>query len=102
MTADWTQNTRALKIVVAVLTGLIVIGLMLLVWGMARTAKRMTDRSAAEPRGYELPAGAELVRSDLDDDRVLLHLRIDGRDVLQVIDLTTGKLVRQLTLEPTP
>ena len=100
MTADWTQNTRALKVVVAVLTALIVIGLVLLVWGMARIAKRMTDRSAAEPHTHALPPGAELVRSDLADDRVLLHLRIDGRDVLQVVDLATGKLVRQLTLEP--
>lgn len=102
MAADWTQNTRALKVVVGVLTTLIFIGLGLLVWGMARSAKRMTDHAAAAPRSYPLPAGAELVRADLADDRVLLHLRLDGRDVLQVVDLTTGKLVRQLTLEPAP
>ncbi|MEQ9642499.1 MAG: DUF6476 family protein [Alphaproteobacteria bacterium] len=100
MDSDWTQNTRALKVVVAVLTGLIVIGMVLLVWGMARTSKRMTDRSAAAPHSHALPPGAELVRTDLADDRVLLHLRIDGQDVLQVVDLSTGKLVRQLTLEP--
>jgi hypothetical protein len=102
MTADWTQNLRALKLVVAVLTGLIMIGLGLLVWGMARTTSRMSDRDASAPKSHALPPGAALVASSLQDDRVLLHLRLDGRDVLQVVDLASGRLLRQLTLEPAP
>jgi hypothetical protein len=102
MTADWTQNLRLLKVIVAVLTTLIVIALVLLVWGMARTAGRMSDRAATAPKTHALPPGATLVSTSLADDRVLLHLRRDGRDVLQVIDLASGKLVRELTLEAAP
>lgn len=102
MTADWTQNTRALKLVVAVLTALIVIGLGLLVWGMARTGQRIGERAAGEPRSHTLPPGARLVRSALDGDRVLLHLEVDGGTVLQVVELSSGTLLRQLTLEPAP
>ena len=102
MTADWTQNLRLLKVVVAVLTTLIVLGLILLAVGMARTAGRMSDRDARSPKTHSLPAGATLVASSLADDRVLLHLQINGRDVLQVVDLASGKLVRELTLEASP
>ena len=39
----WTENTRALKILITVMTVLLVLGLIALVVGMARTAKKMSD-----------------------------------------------------------
>ena len=102
MTAHWTENTRALKILIIVMTSLIFLGLIALVYGVARTAGQMTEKQEKQDRATAartdaagivhatLPAGAVIVSTAIADRRALIHLRIEGEDYLLTLDTKTG------------
>jgi len=96
---DWAQNTRALKLLVLVMTTLLVLGLILLVVGLARTAGEL-GRGIGEVR-VELPAGARIEEASLDGERLLLRLSGPGAGerTLLLVEVATGRRLGLLRLE---
>lgn len=85
----------------AVLTGLLIVGMVLLVVGMLRTADEMAG-GARELR-VEVPPGHRLEDASLSGDRLLLRLRTEeGTARLLVIDLESGRRLRDVILAPGP
>lgn len=53
-----------------------------------------------EPFDYAFPQGAELVSSDLDDNRILLTVRLEnGEERLLLVDLKTGETISTINLK---
>jgi hypothetical protein len=98
MAEHWSQNTTLLKGLIAVMTGLLVIGLILLVVGMARTAGEMTPPPVNGR--IALPAGARVLEMAPSGDA--LYLRIEEPGGGQAILLLDGskKQVGRWSLEP--
>ena len=54
-------------------------------------------------RSIEIPAGAEVVGMVMSGDRIVLRLAREGAaDVLLVLDLSTGRRLGRITLDPKP
>lgn len=114
MTADWTQNTARLKLLVAIMTALLVAGLVLLAVGMARTAGKMTRSEnptasvadASVPFGelkLRLPAGVQIVEMTTGDGRLYLRTEDEaGLSVIYVIDGKDGRHLGRILLEAAP
>jgi len=101
MAADWTQNTKALKILVGVMTTLLVVGLIVLVIGMARTAGDMSAQVGT--RDVALPAGATVLETTAADGRLYLTLQHgDGRQSILVLNAQDGRPLGELRLVPGP
>lgn len=105
MTQHWTENSTRLKLLVGVMTTLLVIGLILLVVGIARTSKELTEQSAqlAARIGdvpVQLAPGDNLVDLTADNGRLFLVIRhLDGRQSVIVLDSNTGERLGELKLE---
>lgn len=92
------------------MTTLLVAGLILLVIGMARTARqsevRTTDGGAVRMGDLHvaIPAGHRLIGSSLSDEALVLHLARgdDSAMVLLIVDLESGAIRRRVLLEPAP
>lgn len=87
-----------LKGLIAVMTTLLVVGLIVLVVGMARTAGELSEAPAAGR--IALPSGARVLEMAPDGDR--LYLRIEERDGRQAILLfdAAKRPVGRWELEP--
>lgn len=86
---------RALKTVVIALGVLIVAGIAALIvliadkFGTAAPAR--TDRPYA-PAAVEIPAGAEVVGTRIEGERLILQVRLENGDMrFVVVNLSTGK-----------
>lgn len=117
MGGNWTEISTGLKLFVITMTGLLVIGSILLVVGMIRTSGKMVEEAEAEqaarqsveaagPRGEHhvaLPAGTRLVSIAADGGLLYLHL-VDaaGRPRILVLDAASGEQRARIHLEPTP
>ena len=105
MTQHWTENSTRLKLLVGVMTTLLVIGLILLVVGIARTSKELTEQStqlAAEIGDVpvQLTPGDSLVDLTADNGHLYLTIRHkNGRQSVVVLDGKTGEHLGQLKLE---
>jgi hypothetical protein len=113
MTQHWTENSTRLKLLVGVMTTLLVIGLILLVVGIARTSKELSDQStqsagkiAAGKMGdvaVKLAPGDDLIDLTADNGRLYLAIRqADGGQAVIVLDAVTGARLGRLRLEPGP
>ncbi len=105
MTQHWTENSTRLKLLVGVMTTLLVIGLILLVVGIARTSKELGGQSAQSAARIgevtvKLAPGDTLVDLTSDNGRLYLAIRrADGRQVVVVLDSKTGERLGRLNLE---
>ena len=105
MTQHWTENSTRLKLLVGVMTTLLVIGLILLVVGIAKTSKELSDQAAINMGEVPLTlaTGDSLINVTADDGRLYLAIRhADGRQSIKVVDASTGSVIGQFVLETTP
>jgi len=113
MATDWTQNTRALKIVVTVLGLAILLGstglVIALVKRGGKAIERATDASASAPAAagnyvsatVALPGGGRALSMTGDGDRLSLLVEgADGRQRIVTLDRRTGAVLGTLTLAP--
>ncbi len=107
MTQHWTENSARLKLLVGVMTTLLVIGLILLVVGIARTSRELTAQSeqlAAKIGDVPvvLAPGDKLIGVTADMGRLYLAVQHrDGRQSVLVLDGNSGERLGQLNLETT-
>ena len=114
MTADWTQNTTRLKLLVGIMTALLVAGLVLLAVGMLRTAGDMVrPESPSAPAAARslplgdvklpLPAGVRVVEMTTGEGRLYLRAADEaGSETIYVIDARDGRLLGRLLPESGP
>jgi hypothetical protein len=101
MTADWTENTKALKLLIIVMTTLLIGGLILLMVGMARTAGEMSE--TVGDIEIALPADAEIVSMNVNDGRIYALVKLsDGNRSVLVYETTTGRALGQIGIVTTP
>ena len=99
MTTDWTENTRALKILIWVMTTLLVVGMVALFVGMAKTASEIPAATAplvvgsgpVDLRNVVLPKGSEIRQVAAGNGQLLLWLATRDGDLLLVLDPASGK-----------
>lgn len=99
------MNPRALKLLVAVMTALLVAGIAALAVGIAgKLSHRPTlpaEPVTAPP--ITLPHGASIERMSTGPDRIVLEILLpDGSAELVVIDLATGRPVGIFPLREAP
>ena len=110
MMQDWTENPGRLKLLIWIMTGLLVIGLVLLVVGMARTASELSQAESpaalAGPAafadiGLAIPEGARIAAMTTGEGRLFVAL-IDagGRQSILVLDAGDGRRLGQISLAP--
>ncbi|MDP6342654.1 MAG: hypothetical protein QF578_17465 [Alphaproteobacteria bacterium] len=98
MAADWTENTKALKLLVGGMTALLVIGLILLLVGMARTAGEMS--ATLGDLAVRVDPGDQLIDIAAGDGRLYLTVRqADGGQAVIVLDADSGRRLGRLRLE---
>lgn len=56
----------------------------------------------ATPVSLTVPGGTTLRGASVDGERMILRLRRDGRDLVQIRRVGTGELIRQFELTPAP
>jgi hypothetical protein len=100
------MNLRFLKILVAVMGGMLIAGVAILV--VAITA-RLSHRPPPSPSAavtappITLPHGASIERMSVGSDRIVLEILLADRSAeLVVIDLATGHLVGIFPLQEAP
>jgi hypothetical protein len=99
MTADWTENTRALKILIIVMTTLLILGLIAFFYGMARTASKMSEKMGDVETA--IPTGATLIDVAVEEKRLYLGLRkADGSQSVLVVSKSSGRRIGELHLKP--
>ncbi len=100
------MNQRALKILVAVMTALLIGGIAALAIGIAgKLAQRPAPRPAAAFTAppITLPHGASIERMSTGPDRIILEILLsDGSAELVEIDLATGRLLGTIPLKEAP
>lgn len=90
------------------MTSLLVIGLIALVVGIARTSGEMSENAAAAERVFgeieiALPADARVVDVNASGDRLSVRVAdADGNERVVVFDLTTGQRLGVVRLVPGP
>ncbi|MFP6749922.1 MAG: hypothetical protein VCD66_20300 [Alphaproteobacteria bacterium] len=102
MTQHWTENSTRLKLLVGGMTTLLVAGLILMVVGIAKTSKELSDQAAMTfgDVPVKLAPGDTLIGLTADDGRLFLGIRHgDGRQSVKVLDAVSGAPVGQLFLE---
>ena len=118
MGANWTETSTGLKLLVITMTGLLVVGLILLAVGLARTAGALgrivaadgVPAAAARPAQsfegefeIEIPAGTRLRSITATDDLLYLHVGGAGAaDTIVVLDRRTGAGRARIILRPAP
>jgi hypothetical protein len=100
------MSQRALKILVAVMTALLVVGIAALAIGIAN---KLAQRSPPLPAAaftappITLPHGASIERMSTAPDRIVLEILLsDGSAELVEIDLATGRLLGTIPLKEAP
>lgn len=97
MAGDWTEVPRWLKLTVAVMTFLLLAGLILLVVGIGRTTR--TPVLLGELK-FELPAGHEVRHIGAGDGRVYIAVAPPGGSVGLIVILDAGSGRRLGSLQP--
>jgi hypothetical protein len=96
------RHIRMLKISIAVMTALIVLGVLALIYGMARTASRAGNQSKilqdlSKPYERTLDLGQSALASvSANNDYLILHLKSAGGDMVVVIDPKDGHEVGRI------
>jgi hypothetical protein len=93
---------RALKILVAVMGVLLVVGAVGLVVAVANRINHPPAAAAiAAASEIELPAGARVTTTEASGDRLIVRLALaDGSEQLLVFNLATGARIATITLRP--
>ena len=81
------------------MTVLLVLGLIALVFGMARTAKQMSEKSRAKAsipdvigaRVVNLPTGSRVLSTTADQGRLFLTIETTEGQMILVLDSNTGE-----------
>ncbi len=105
MTQHWTENSTRLKLLVGIMTTLLVVGLILLVVGIAKTSKELSDQAAMNigDMPITLAPGDTLINLSADKGRLYLGIRHkDGGQSIKVVDTATRKIIGQYLLEAKP
>jgi len=108
MTQHWTENSTRLKLLVGVMTTLLVIGLILLVVGIAKTSNELTEQSEqlAAKIGdvlVKIESGDTLINLSADNGKLYLVIRLkDGGQSVLVLDAKSGEKLGRLKLETSP
>ena len=89
---------RALKISIAVMTVLIVVGVITLVFTI--TQRLTVPHLAATTSGLSEPAGTRILQIAQSGDRLTLLLQGGGPDRIVVLDLRNGSVVSRIGLAP--
>ena len=87
------------KRAVIVLTALIILALIGLVGGMVykiAAKPRPALAAGANAAGFVLPPGAQIVSSETQPGRLVLHVRNGGRDEIDIVNLDDGHLVARI------
>ncbi len=89
------RHVRILKISIAVMTVLLVAGLVALIYGMARQASRVASKSHGAPAAAPYSTTLKLVGGEVkgltaSGDRIILHWKGETGDILVVLDATNG------------
>ena len=95
---------QALKVVVIGMGVLIILGMGLLAYGVTVGFGSLGERASAKGFGTvraRLPAGATVVRSTHEGDRVSVHLGLpDGGARIMIFHLGDGRQIGTIELEP--
>ncbi len=108
MTQHWTENSTRLKLLVGVMTTLLVIGLILLVVGIARTSKELSEQGEQlAARIGDVPVqiapGDTLINLSAEGGKLYVGLRHgDGTQSILVLDAKSGEQLGRLKLEAKP
>lgn len=107
------SQVRKLKIAIAIMTVLLVAGLILLMVGIYMQTQKLGKKSKVEtgapaalsadgPAMINLPIrpGAELSQILTSEGRLIFHLRQSSGSEIVIIDLATGQEVRRIRLLP--
>ena len=92
---------RSLKLLVVGMAVLIVIGLVVLVFGIYQKAKK-TYFSEEQEKPYTvlIPKGSEIVEMEFDAGKLALRLKFsDGRHQVLVIEASTGRVLKKISLK---
>jgi len=108
------SQVRKLKIAIAVMSVMLVAGFILLLVGIYMETNKLGQKSESASRplvsssseiasgaseaGIAVPPGAEVVRMLVEDGQLFLHLRHPGGAEIAIVDITTGREIRRLTL----
>jgi hypothetical protein len=104
------SQIRKLKIAIAIMSVLLVVGFILLLVGIYLQSQKLTKKPEASPLtipagmagtlNLPVKAGAELVQVLTDQGRLILHLRQPGGGEVSIIDLATGRELQRIRLSP--
>ena len=106
------RQVRILKISIAIMSVLMVLGFLLLFYGVYLTATKIGKAPAGAPAApvagagaapslpIAVAPGAEVSAMAVDQGRLILHLKRDGKSEFSVIDLASGREIQRVTLEP--
>lgn len=102
------SQVKKLKIAIAIMSILLVVGFILLLVGISMQTRKLTNTPSplTVPAGVagtlSLPvkAGAELTQVLTDQGRLILHIRQPGGGEVSVIDLASGRELQRIRLAP--
>jgi hypothetical protein len=90
---------RGLKAVVILLGALIVVAFVLLVVGLVtRFSAKGSQHTATAENTVVLPAGSQIVSSDVQGDRLILRVNVKGSDEIYIVDTGNGHLVGRVQI----
>lgn len=93
-------NYRFAKGAVIILGVLIVVAIIALVLGFALRAGHRApppaDAPAAAKTEIALPPGAQILSMDIDHDRLIIRVRTDAGEEIDIVDTGNGRLVGQV------
>lgn|GEM_PF-1542976 len=88
---------RGLKAVVILLGALIIIAFGLLVVGaLTRFNAKSSSHTATQNNTIALPPGSDIESSELQADRLILHVRAGAGEEIYIVDTTNGHLVGRI------
>lgn len=92
---------RAAWILVIIMTVLLVLAFVAVVWGFIRQGRilmegRRQAPAAAVAGGISLPPGARILSSSTEAGRLVLHLATPSGEEVEIIDLSSGRLVQTI------
>lgn len=105
------KQIRTLKISIAIMTVLLIVGFILLIYGLfMRSGNKAEDNTArttpavtiVAPDVLNLPVepGADIANALVEQGRLILHLRQPGSSEVAIIDLESGREVQRIKLAP--
>ena len=98
------RNVKLLKWAIYIMSALLVIGTIVVIVTIAKRSSKMMKSGAAgfEALDVAVPAGAEVVRMEVDGDRMAVHVRKDGTGPgeILIINIRRGNLDGRINLKP--